>query len=59
MAAVKTKPRKSKASNVIVGLYPPKKKVTLRDYIEAYGLKVGEVRKIAREIGVKPCLTLK
>jgi hypothetical protein len=55
MAATKAKPRK-KASNVIVGLYPPKRRMTLRDYINAYGLKESEVRRIAREIGVKPCL---
>jgi hypothetical protein len=55
MAVTKAKPRK-KASNIIVGLYPPKKKMTLRDYIKTYGLKVGKVRKIAREIGVEPCL---
>jgi hypothetical protein len=57
MAVTKAKHRKPKGtSNVIVGLYPPKKPVTLRDYIKAYGLKVSEVRKVAKGMGIKPCL---
>jgi hypothetical protein len=57
MAVTKAKKRKVKAaSNVIVGMYPPKKRVTLRDYIKAYGWKVSEVRKVAKRMGIKPCL---
>jgi hypothetical protein len=57
MAVTKAKKRKTKvASNVIVGMYPPKKPVTLRDYIKAYGWKVSDVRRVAKELGIKPCL---
>jgi hypothetical protein len=57
MAATKAKKRKAKVpSNVIVGMYPPKKRVTIHDYIKAYGWKVSEVRKVAKEMGIKLCL---
>ena len=57
MAVIKAKKQKIKVpSNVIVGLYPPKKRVTLSHYIKAYGWKVSEVRKVAKKMGIKPCL---
>ena len=57
MAATKAKKRETKGShNVIMGFYPPTKSVTLMDYIRAYGLKVNEVKKAAKEIGIEPCL---
>jgi hypothetical protein len=50
--------KKAKDSqNIIVGLYPTKKKVSLRHYIRAYGLKVSDVKKVAKEIGIEPCLS--
>jgi hypothetical protein len=57
MAATKAKKPETKGtSNIIVGVYPPKGPVTLWDYIHAYGLKVADVKKVAKQIGVEPCL---
>ena len=57
MAVAKFKKREPKEShNVILGFYPPKRPVTLKDYIRVYGLRINEVKKIAKEIGIEPCL---
>jgi len=45
---------KLKKGAVITGYYP--QKTSLRDYIQIYGLKVSDVKKAAKEIGIKPCL---
>ena len=57
MAVTKAKKTERKRlSNVVVGVYPPKGTVTLRDYIRAYGFKVADVKKVAKQIGIEPCL---
>jgi hypothetical protein len=56
MARHATKKAKD-SQNIIVGFYPPTKTVSLRDYIQAYGLKVSDVKKVAKEIGIEPCLS--